>query len=108
LPFLLQNLFSFWSAYWANACASTAIDAFTWIDFVFVCSCGDSAYWALCFTCTTADAIAADFVCHNLTPPLIFVFLLRTTYKLSVQSYFNISRKKINCKIQFIFDFLFA
>ena len=100
------RLFSFWSAYWANACASTTVDAFAWIDFVFVCSCRDSAYWALSFACTTADAIAFNFVSHTGLPPFYKFFLLQDNCKQNAcrypsHLYFNISQKKINqyCKI---------
>lgn len=85
---------------------STTVDAFAWIDFVFVCSCRDSAYWALSFACTTADAIAFNFVSHTGLPPFYKFFLLQDNCKQNAcrypsHLYFNISQKKINqyCKI---------
>ncbi len=77
---IIRRLFFYWSTYWANASASTATDAFICTDNVFVCTCRDSTYWAFCFTCTTADAIRFNFVCHTDTSVKYCSFSAVTAY----------------------------
>lgn len=84
-----KKLFSLWSAYWTNACASTAFNAFASVDFVFVCSCRDSAYWALSFASTAADAIAFNLVCHSENTSIVLIVpfsgqMYRQTFRLCI------------------------
>ena len=57
------------SAYWANTCTSTAIEALVSVDNVFAVSCRDSANRALSFTAAAVDAFITNYICHWKTPP---------------------------------------
>ena len=68
------------SAYRASACAGTAVDALSGIDFEFAIAHADSANGASTFTSTAADASIFNNVCH-------YDFLLNENW---VNMYFNI------------------
>lgn len=74
LWYILNGLFLSRCAYWANICASSAVNASICIDNV-RCSFCNSLCWATIHACTTADAIFANLISHN-NPPMINIHLL--------------------------------
>ncbi len=56
-----------------NACARTAVNASISIDYILTVAFANSTYRTFSCTCTTADAIIINSICHDIAPPYILV-----------------------------------